>query len=134
MKVLSAECYGGDTDIFELEILQHLRLANVEHAGYPYISSLTDSFKHEGPNGVHVCLVFKVMGESLSTFRDWFPGGQMPAPLVQRFATQLLKALDYAHECGVVHTGDYFAHVNTILILYLQTLRHSTRQYHGANS
>jgi len=105
MKVLSAECYGAGTDIFELEILQHLRKADIEHPGYKYISSLEDSFTHEGPNGSHVCLIFKVMGENLSTFRYWFGSGQILTPIAARFATQLLHAMDYAHTYGVIHTG-----------------------------
>ncbi|TVY51582.1 Serine/threonine-protein kinase SRPK [Lachnellula cervina] len=104
MKVLSAECYGAGTDIFELEILRHLRNADIEHPGYKYISSLEDSFTHEGPNGSHVCLIFKVMGENLSTFRYWFGNGLILSPVAARFATQLLQALDYAHTCGVIHT------------------------------
>jgi serine/threonine-protein kinase SRPK3 len=105
MKVLSAECYGAGTDIFELEILQHLRKADPYHPGYKYISVLEDSFTHEGPNGSHVCLIFKVMGESLSTFRYWFTNHQIVSPVAARFTTQLLQALDYAHTCGVIHTG-----------------------------
>lgn len=105
MKVLSAECYGAGTDVFELEILRYFQKSNIEHVGYQYISALEDSFQHTGPNGCHVCLVFKVMGESFSTFRSWFAGRQVPSPLIQRFTTQLLHALDYAHSCGVIHTG-----------------------------
>ncbi|KAI9929454.1 hypothetical protein MW887_000926 [Aspergillus wentii] len=85
LKVLSAECYGESNDIYEREILQHLRDADPSHLGYGYISTLLDSFEHDGPNGRHVCLVFDVM-------------------VMRRFTFQLLIALDYAHDCGVVHT------------------------------
>ncbi|TVY54735.1 Serine/threonine-protein kinase SRPK [Lachnellula suecica] len=105
MKVLSAECYGAGTDIFELEILQHLKKVDIKHAGYQYISTLADSFTHEGPNGSHVCLIFKVMGESFSTFRHWFQNGKVLSQVAAKFATQILQALDYAHTCGVIHTG-----------------------------
>jgi len=104
MKVLSASCYGTESDIFELEILQHLKSGDVTHPGYQYISILHDSFTHKGPNGEHVCLIFKVMGESLRTFREWFDE-RIPTPLVQKFTKQLLHALEYAHERGVIHTG-----------------------------
>ena len=59
MKVLRADAYGDGTDIFELEIMQHLKKVNPEHEGYRYISTLLDSFTHEGPNGSYVGLVFK---------------------------------------------------------------------------
>jgi serine/threonine-protein kinase SRPK3 len=105
MKVLSAECYGTDDDIFEIEILHHLKEGDATHPGYAYISLLQDSFTHQGPNGSHLCLIFKVMGETLSTFRDWFEDRTIPTPLVQWFTTQLLQALDYAHSRSVIHTG-----------------------------
>ncbi|PMD34411.1 kinase-like protein [Hyaloscypha variabilis F] len=104
MKVLSASCYGTESDIFELEILQHLKSGDVTHPGYQY-SILHDSFTHKGPNGEHVCLIFKLMGESLRTFREWFDG-RIPTHLVQKFTRQLLHALEYAHGRGVIHTED----------------------------
>jgi serine/threonine-protein kinase SRPK3 len=105
MKVLSAECYGAGTDIFELEIMQHLGRKDPAHPGFQYLSTLEDSFEHQGPNGSHMCLVFRVMAETLYTFRSWFEGNQIPNCVVQKFTKQLLQALDYAHSCGVIHTG-----------------------------
>lgn len=107
MKVLSAECYGAGTGIFELEIMQRLTSSNPEHDGYQHISTLQDSFRHEGPNGTHACLIMKVMGESLSSFANWFENRLIPAPLVQLYTYQLMQALDYAHSCGVIHTGKF---------------------------
>ncbi|GAB7354831.1 hypothetical protein MBLNU459_g5212t1 [Dothideomycetes sp. NU459] len=104
LKVLSAECYGAGTDLFEVEVLKQLRQANIDHAGYQYISTIEDSFEHHGPNGSHVCLIFKVMGESLSTFCQWFTGDRIPRPVVNEFTIQLLQALDYAHSSGIIHT------------------------------
>ena len=46
-------------------------------------------------------------GEDLSIFRDWFDERKIPTPLVQKFMRQLLQALEYAHERGVIHTGIY---------------------------
>jgi len=133
MKVLSAECYGAGTDIFEPEILEHLRDHDTEHPGYKYISALEDSFTHEGLNGSHVCLIFKVMGESLSTFRYWFENYQIVSPVAARFATQLLQALDYAHTYGVIHTGMIWVELRLIRVLKL-SVRHSTEQYHDSSS
>lgn len=105
MKVFSAECYGTNSNILELEILQYLKEGGSNHPGYQHISILQDSFTHKGPNGDHVCLIFKIMGESLSTFRGWFDERKIPTPLMQRFTKQLLQALEYVHERGVIHTG-----------------------------
>lgn len=105
LKVLSAECYGGSKDIYEREILEHLRDADPSHSGYAYIPTLIDSFEHDGPNGRHVCLVFRVMGETHRSFGTWFEDHMIPNEIMRRFTIQLLLALDYAHDHGVVHTG-----------------------------
>lgn len=107
MKVLSAECYGTENDIFELEILQHLQRFKNNYNGHQYISALENSFEHEGPNGKHVCLILNVMAESLSSFPSWFDEEQIPVPLVKRFVSQILQAIEFAHSCGVIHTGKY---------------------------
>lgn len=110
MKVLSVECYGTEHDIDALEILKHLQSAGSGsvHEGSKYVTTLEDSFEHEVPNGRHVCLIFKLMAESLLTFPEWFDDGGIPAPLVQHFTIQLLKAVDFAHSCGVIHTGESY--------------------------
>ncbi|PTU24481.1 hypothetical protein P175DRAFT_0506128 [Aspergillus ochraceoroseus IBT 24754] len=93
LKILSAECYGGSNDLFELEDIDN------------YIPTLVDSFEHVGPNGRHVCLVLEPMGETLASFGTLFPKCQVPSPIIQRFTKQLLLlALDYAHRSGVIHT------------------------------
>ncbi|KAK4224843.1 hypothetical protein QBC38DRAFT_532077 [Podospora fimiseda] len=53
MKVLSAMCYGTEYDIFELEILKHLRAGDKEHGGYRRVLHLINDFTLDGPNGNH---------------------------------------------------------------------------------
>ncbi len=107
MKILNADCYGAKDgiDIFEVDILKHLKSKRSEHPGSGFITMLENYFEHVGSNGRHPCLAFKIMGESLSSFRRWFPDKQLPSLLVQKFTSQLLKALSCAHSCGVLHTG-----------------------------
>lgn len=106
LKVLSAECYGTEHDIFEKEILTHLRNGDRGLLGYRHIAHLVDDFEHEGPNGKHVCLVFHVYGETLRSFGILFRESMIPTDIMRRFAIQLLLALDYAHHYGVIHTGN----------------------------
>ncbi|PMD58532.1 kinase-like protein [Hyaloscypha bicolor E] len=83
MKVLGAECCGtGDRN----------------HPGYEHVSILHDLFTYKGPNGDHICLIFDLY---------WFDERKIPTPLVQKFMRQLLQALEYAHERGVIHTDIY---------------------------
>ncbi|KKF97143.1 Serine/threonine-protein kinase SRPK [Ceratocystis platani] len=107
LKVLSAECYFTDHDIFEREILRHLRDGNTKLVGHSYICHLLDDFEHQGPNGTHVCLVFPLMGETLESFGAWFKNSLVPYSVMRRFTIQIVLALDYAHELGVIHTASY---------------------------
>ncbi|KAJ4171630.1 hypothetical protein NW754_013401 [Fusarium falciforme] len=104
LKVLSAVCYGQGYDTFEKEILTHLRDGDRDQLGYNYVCHLIDDFEHQGPNGTHTCLVFELMGETLRSFGVWFSEHMIPPSIMHRFAIQLVLALDFAHEHGVIHT------------------------------
>ncbi|RDL36461.1 uncharacterized protein BP5553_05813 [Venustampulla echinocandica] len=106
LKILSAECYSPSSSqqFFELAILQHLSIARPSHPGFHSVLQLRDHFELTGPNGTHVCLVLDPMGESLSSFPTFWDPAIIPPPIAKRFTRQLLWALDYAHDAGVVHT------------------------------
>ncbi|PLB47735.1 serine/threonine protein kinase [Aspergillus steynii IBT 23096] len=104
LKVLSAECYDSERRFFEREILTHFRTAGGALLGSRHVCQLLDDFEHHGPNGMHVCLVFELMGETLRTFGAWFPECEIPNYLMRRFTIQLLLALDCSHTLNIVHT------------------------------
>lgn len=107
LKILTAEAYSAEKDIFEREILKHLKEGGPGETGYEHICHLLDDFEHEGPNGKHVCLVFELMGETLRSFGIWFFEYEyrIPEHVMRRFAIQLIVALHYAHRHNVIHTG-----------------------------
>ncbi|KAF7629404.1 hypothetical protein AFLA_013121 [Aspergillus flavus NRRL3357] len=72
-----------------------------------YIVQLLDSFSHEGPNGVHQCLVFELLGPSVDRIlADYREGHDKLCPeTVLQMSTQLLKALKFIHSAGMSH-GD----------------------------
>ncbi|CRK18125.1 hypothetical protein BN1708_012245 [Verticillium longisporum] len=105
LKVLTADSFGHQKDTFELDILKRIKAQHIQHAGKCHILGLLDDFEHHGPNGNHVCLVFKAMGPDLSKYRRLFPHLRIPVPLVKEISRQLLLALSYLHdECRVIHT------------------------------
>ncbi|KAH6637562.1 kinase-like domain-containing protein [Boeremia exigua] len=57
MKIISARTSAAST---EITILKHLS-TSPEDPGSQHILNLLDSFQHEGPNGMHLCLVFELM-------------------------------------------------------------------------
>ncbi|SPQ22208.1 1c17f1d4-95d7-478a-8e76-adfc9a26f8ae [Thermothielavioides terrestris] len=105
LKILTADCYGQQQDTFELDILRQIKAQTTPHPGSNHILPLLDQFEHQGPNGKHVCLVFKAMGPDIQRYRRLFPRLRIPVPLVKDISRQLLLALAYLHDvCRVIHT------------------------------
>ncbi|PYI05525.1 putative serine-threonine protein kinase [Aspergillus sclerotiicarbonarius CBS 121057] len=105
IKILHPECYNSThDDIFELEIMNHLRTANPQHPGYQHISILLDDFTHVSPLGTHVCLVLDLMAEDLRNFALFFKSAKIPNQILKKITRQLLLALEYVHASGVIHT------------------------------
>ncbi|KIM52422.1 hypothetical protein SCLCIDRAFT_141158 [Scleroderma citrinum Foug A] len=75
------------------------------HPGRSHVISFLDHFKHKGPNGTHVCMVFEVLGENLLGLIKRHQNKGVPMALVKQIAKQVLMGLDYMHRCcGVIHT------------------------------
>lgn len=114
----------------ESRILDFLSRENLQHPGKKHVMILLDSFEHHGPNGVHRCLVFNVMGPSTSTMFESlrskstvFPGklekcsepahvysnvdgrGRFPLWMAKSIMGQILLGIDFLHQNGVAH-GD----------------------------
>jgi serine/threonine-protein kinase SRPK3 len=69
--------------------------------------SLLDSFRHQGPNGIHVCMVFEVLGENLLGLIRSYRDRTIPVRLVKQITAQILVGLEYMHDkCGIIHTGE----------------------------
>ena len=106
LKILTADSYGGEKDTYELSVLEHIKATDSFNPGAQHILGLLDHFKHQGPNGEHVCFIFKAMGPDLATYRQLFPKSRIPIRTLKRFTRQLLLALAYLHQsCRIIHTG-----------------------------
>lgn len=105
LKVVRSAAHYTETAIDEIKLLNKIVQANPNHPGKNHVVSLLDSFEHKGPNGVHVCMVFEVLGENLlGLIKRWNHRG-IPMPLVKQITKQVLLGLDYLHrECGIIHT------------------------------
>ena len=105
LKVVRSAAHYTETAIDEIKLLNRIVQANPSHPGRKHVVSLLDSFEHKGPNGVHVCMVFEVLGENLlGLIKRWNHRG-IPMPLVRQITKQVLLGLDYMHrECGIIHT------------------------------
>ena len=105
LKVVRSAAHYTETAIDEIKLLNKIVQANPTHPGRKHVVSLLDSFEHRGPNGMHVCMVFEVLGENLlGLIKRWNHRG-IPIPLVKQITKQVLLGLDYLHrECGIIHT------------------------------
>ncbi|KAJ9362634.1 hypothetical protein DTO280E4_3287 [Paecilomyces variotii] len=105
LKVVRSAAHYTETAIDEIKLLNRIVQANPTHPGRKHVVSLLDSFEHKGPNGVHVCMVFEVLGENLlGLIKRWNHRG-IPMALVKQITKQVLLGLDYLHrECGIIHT------------------------------
>ena len=105
LKVVRSAAHYTETAIDEIKLLKKVVEANPNHPGKKHVVSLLDSFEHKGPNGVHVCMVFEVLGENLlGLIKRWNHRG-IPMPLVKQITKQVLLGLDHLHrECGIIHT------------------------------
>lgn len=72
-----------------------------------YVVDLYDDFIHEGPNGLHLCIVTEFLGPSLSAIvADYHCSGDRLEPEeIFRLTRQLLQATISLHEAGFAHGG-----------------------------
>ena len=77
-----------------------------------HVVALLDHFFHQGPNGVHLCLVLELKGPSVSamlnqTPRPKYQAGvphKYPLRVAQKILVQTLQGLRFLHQNGIVHS------------------------------
>lgn len=105
LKVVKSAPHYTETAQDEIKLLQRLVSADHDHPGRRHCVSLLDHFRHNGPNGSHVCMVFEVLGENLLGLIKRYQHRGVPVHIVKQIAKQVLLGLDYMHRsCGIIHT------------------------------
>lgn len=105
MKIVRSAKHYTDTAVDEIKLLDRVTTSDLHHPGHEHVIQLLDTFTHRGPNGVHVCMVFEVLGENLLGLIRRYKHRGIPVVFVKQIAKQLLSALDFLHRmCGVIHT------------------------------
>lgn len=118
LKIVKSAPRYTETALDEIKLLQRLITAapssataspsapSQTHPGRSHVISFLDHFRHKGPHGTHVCMVFEVLGENLLGLIKRHQRKGVPQHLVRQIAKQILVGLDYMHRCcGVIHTG-----------------------------
>ncbi|KAI9453429.1 kinase-like protein [Russula earlei] len=116
LKIVKSAPRYTETALDEIKLLQGLITSATSpaaaspspsqtHPGRSHVISFLDHFRHKGPHGTHVCMVFEVLGENLLGLIKRHQRKGVPTHLVRQIAKQILLGLDYMHRCcGVIHT------------------------------
>lgn len=89
----------------ELKMYQRVNRAS-KHPGRKSVRSLLDSFRIDGPEDKHQCLVHPPLFESVWEFLHRNPVQRLPKPVLAFTLRQVFLALDYLHtECQIIHAG-----------------------------
>lgn len=103
--MVKSDGHYTETALDEIQLLQRVVSSSQTHAGRCHVVGLVDNFRHTGPNGSHVCMVFEVLGENLLGLIKRYQHRGVPQHIVKQIAKQVLLGLDYLHtECRVIHT------------------------------
>jgi serine/threonine protein kinase len=79
----------------EITLLSQIRDGDADNS--KHCCRLLDSFEHLGPHGLHVCMVFEVLGDNMLALIKAFDYKGVPLPVVRSLTRQMLVALDYLH-------------------------------------
>ncbi|KAH7097119.1 kinase-like protein [Auriculariales sp. MPI-PUGE-AT-0066] len=112
LKVVKSATRYTETALDEIKLLQRtISSASIPDTsaagpiGRAHVIALLDHFRHRGPHGSHVCMVFEVLGENLLGLIRRHQHRGVPIHLVRQIAKQVLLGLDYLHtKCGMIHT------------------------------
>ncbi|KAH8114263.1 kinase-like protein [Phellopilus nigrolimitatus] len=105
LKVVKSAPRYTETALDEIKLLQRIISSDPSHPGRRHVISFLDHFRHRGPNGTHVCMVFEVLGENLLGLIRRHQNKGVPMHLVRQIGKQILLGLDYMHRsCGMIHT------------------------------
>lgn len=106
LKMVKSQANYADAARDEMSILRHV-------SGSDGVVHLLDTFDVEGPFGVHLCMVFELMGENILhlmyTMKSLTHGESrsrlcLPMAKSKQMIHQVLSALDSIHKKGVIHT------------------------------
>ncbi|XVF76306.1 hypothetical protein PTKIN_Ptkin13bG0255800 [Pterospermum kingtungense] len=103
LKVQKSAQHYTEAAMDEITILQ--QIADGDKEDKRCVVKLLDHFKHSGPNGQHVCMVFEYLGDNLLTLIKYSDYRGMPIHTVKEICFQVLVGLDYLHrELSIIHT------------------------------
>ncbi|XP_051134377.1 uncharacterized protein LOC127253703 isoform X2 [Andrographis paniculata] len=103
LKIQKSAQHYTEAAMDEITILKQLAEGDLEDK--KCVVKLLDHFKHSGPNGHHVCMVFEYLGDNLLTLIKYSDYRGIPLHMVREICFHILVGLDYLHrQLSIIHT------------------------------
>ncbi|CAI0452689.1 unnamed protein product [Linum tenue] len=103
LKVQKSAQHYTEAAMDEVKLLKQIAEGDPEDKYY--VVKLLDHFKHSGPNGQHVCMVFEYLGDNLLTLIKFSDYRGVPLIMVKELCYHILVGLDYLHrKLSIIHT------------------------------
>ncbi|KAK4790110.1 hypothetical protein SAY86_017414 [Trapa natans] len=103
LKVQKSAKHYTEAAMDEIKILKQIAEGDPEDK--KCVVKLLDHFKHSGPNGQHVCMVFEYLGDNLLTLIKYSDYRGVPLHMVKELCFHILVGLDYLHhKLSIIHT------------------------------
>ncbi|KAL3628041.1 hypothetical protein CASFOL_028143 [Castilleja foliolosa] len=103
LKIQKSAQHYSEAAMDEITILK--QVAEGDPEDNKCVVKLLDNFKHSGPNGQHVCMVFEYLGDNLLTVIKYSDYRGVPLHKVKEICFHILMGLDYLHrQLSIIHT------------------------------
>ncbi|XVF69058.1 hypothetical protein PTKIN_Ptkin11bG0050600 [Pterospermum kingtungense] len=103
LKIQKSARHYTEAAMDEIKILK--QIAEGDPDDKKCVVKLLDHFKHSGPNGQHMCMVFEYLGDNLLTLIKYSDYRGVPLHMVKEICHHILKGFDYLHrELSIIHT------------------------------
>ncbi|KAH8297040.1 hypothetical protein KR044_003879 [Drosophila immigrans] len=105
IKIVKSAQHFAETAKDEIKILRAVRETDPWNPRRQKTVQMYDDFKITGVNGIHICMVFEVLGDNLLKLIRKSNYRGIPLENVKSITRQILEGLDYLHSCcNIIHT------------------------------
>ncbi|KAM3301719.1 hypothetical protein P3S67_016221 [Capsicum chacoense] len=103
LKVQKSAQHYTEAAMDEITILKQIAECDLDDK--KCVAKLLDNFKHSGPNGQYVCIIFEYLGDNLLTLLKYTDYRRLPIHMVKEQCFYVLVGLDYLHrQLSIIHT------------------------------